>query len=274
MFRIDGRNALIFGGGSTDGSITNGLAAAIVYAKAGGNVAIFDVNEAAVQSAVEKAKEACTGVQGAGRIIGLQGDATDEESVRSAVEKTRREFGTVDIAHNNIGIAHMGAPDEMNPTEWELVMRVNLTTAYLSTRATLPHMIEQQYGRFVNIASAAGLRHIGYNYPSYAASKAALIAFTRDIAVQHAAAGIRANSIAPGLIDSPMIYRQIAGSYSSAEEMQAARARLSPTGTMGDPYDVAHAALFLVSDEASYVNGICLAVDGGLTVRSVPLGAA
>ncbi|MDF3064160.1 MAG: 3-oxoacyl-[acyl-carrier protein] reductase [Microvirga sp.] len=120
----------------------------------------------------------------------------------------------------------------------------------------------------VNISSLAGIRWTGYNYSSYYASKAAVINFTRGIAIEYAARGIRANSILPGLMDTPHIYQQITTFYASVEEMVQARHKLSPTGRMGTAWDVANAAVFLASDDAAYINGVELPVDGGLHVKA------
>lgn len=134
-------------------------------------------------------------------------------------------------------------------------------------------MLKQQRGSIINIASVGGMRYVGYNYPAYAAAKAGLVQFTANLAVQYGRQGVRANSISPGFIASPMIFQQITGNYSSVEEMVAKRAELSPTGSMGEPEDVAEAALFLASDEARYINGVCLPVDGGFVEQAaVPIG--
>jgi NAD(P)-dependent dehydrogenase (short-subunit alcohol dehydrogenase family) len=142
---------------------------------------------------------------------------------------------------------------------------VNLTSAFLACKHVLPVMLEQGRGAIVNISSIAAEIVTDYPYFSYYASKAGLNQFTRALAIRYAARGIRANAVMPGLIDTPLIYSQIAGSHGDAETMVAARHARSPTSRMGTAWDVAYAALFLASDEARYVNGVCLRVDGGLS---------
>lgn len=270
MARLSKKVALVFGGGSAGGEINNGLATSIVYAQAGATVVVVDINDEAVQSALARLRKECAtaGVPFEG--TGIVGDVTSEESISSVVDHVISSYGRIDILHNNVGVARMGGPIEMSLEEWELVMRINLTSAFLTCKFVLPHMITQGSGSIVNVASIGGMRYIGYNYPSYSATKGGMIQFTTNIALQYARKGIRANCVAPGYIESPMMYKQISGNFNSVEEMVAARNALSPTGKMGDCFDVAYAALFLASDEAKYVNGVCLPVDGGLTQQSAP----
>lgn len=265
MARLSNKVALVFGGGSAGGEINNGLATSIVYAQSGASVVIVDVSEDAVVGGLARLKAECadSGIPFTG--TGIVGDVTSEQSVSSVVEQVVAEHGRIDVLHNNVGIARMGGPIEMSLEEWDFVMRINLTSAFLTCKFVLPHMLEQGSGTIVNVASVGGMRYIGYNYPSYSATKGGMIQFTTNLALQYASNGIRANCVAPGYIESPMMYRQISGNYASVEEMVAARNALSPTGRMGECFDVAYAALFLASDEAKYVNGICLPVDGGLS---------
>jgi NAD(P)-dependent dehydrogenase (short-subunit alcohol dehydrogenase family) len=200
-------------------------------------------------------------------------DVTDSQEVAAAVGACLAEIGAPNVLHNNVGIAPMGGPLEMEEDEWSRVTAVNLTSAFLTTKPVLPHLLAGG-GAIVNIASVGGMRFLGYNYPSYAATKGGLIQFTKNIGLQYARAGVRANCVAPGFIETPMMYAQISSSYDSVDEMLAFRHAASPTGRMGDPFDVAKAALFLASDDAKYINGVCLPVDGGL-IHSVhsPVGS-
>lgn len=270
MARLSNKVALVFGGGSAGGEINNGLATSIVYAQAGATVVIVDINDEAVQSGIARLTRECetAGVPFEG--TGMVGDVTAEESVSSVVDHVISRYGRIDILHNNVGVARMGGPIEMSLEEWEVVMRINLTSAFLTCKFVLPHMITQGSGSIVNVASIGGMRYIGYNYPSYSATKGGMIQFTTNIALQYARNGIRANCVAPGYIESPLMYRQISGNYDSVDTMVATRNALSPTGKMGDCFDVAYASLFLASDEAKYVNGVCLPVDGGLTQQAAP----
>jgi NAD(P)-dependent dehydrogenase (short-subunit alcohol dehydrogenase family) len=268
MTRIQDKSTIVFGGGSIDGSINNGLAASIVYARAGARLAIVDLHPDAVSAAVARVEKECAELGIPAHVLGIVGDVSDEASVAAAVKETVAAYGGVDVLHNNVGVARMGGPIEMSLEEWDNVIRINLTSAFLTCKHVLPHMLAQGQGSIVNIASVGGMRYIGYNYPSYSATKGGLVQFTTNLALEYAARGIRANSIAPGYIETPMMYKQISGAYNSVQEMVAARNALSPTGKMGDSFDVAYAALFLASDEAKYVNAVCLPVDGGLVQQS------
>lgn len=270
MNRLQDKTCLIFGGGSIGGEINNGLAAAITYAREGARIAIIDVNEAAVEGGVRRVREECEALGLTSSVLGIVGNVTDDASVQSAVERTVAEFGRIDVLHNNVGIARMGGPIEQSLEEWNLMLNVNLTSMFLTCKHVLPHMLAQGSGSIINIGSVGGMRYIGYNYPSYSATKGAVTQFTQNIALEYASKGIRANTIAPGYINTPMIYRQISSAYDTVEEMVAARDALSPTGEMGNSFDVANAALFLASDESRYVNGVCLPVDGGLVQSSAP----
>lgn len=264
MFSLQGKVAIVFGGGSVGGETNNGLAVSLAFAEAGAKVALIDANPDAVSGALERFKKDLPEAA----VIGMQGDVTDPIAIEKIVNQTLSEFGQIDVLHNNVGIARMGGPLEMSLEEWNLVMNVNLTSAFLTTKYVLPHMLERGSGSIINVASVAGLRYIGYNYPSYSATKAGLIGFTQNVALEYAKLGIRANTIAPGYIETPMIFKQISGAYNSIEEMLAARNALSPTGKMGESLDVANAALFLASDASKYINGTCLTVDGGLVQRA------
>lgn len=267
--RLAGRTAVVFGGGSPGGEITNGLASGLAYARAGARVAVVDLG---AEAAADARTEILAQVPDA-EVMDLAGDVTDSDSVASCVAEIVAGTGRIDVLHNNVGVATMGGPLELDVHEWEQAIRLNLTSAFVTTKHVLPVMLKQQRGSIINIASVGGMRYVGYNYPAYAAAKAGLVQFTANLAVQYGRQGVRANSISPGFIASPMIFQQITGNYSSVEEMVAKRAELSPTGSMGEPEDVAEAALFLASDEARYINGVCLPVDGGFVEQAaVPIG--
>jgi NAD(P)-dependent dehydrogenase (short-subunit alcohol dehydrogenase family) len=198
-------------------------------------------------------------------------DAVKAEEVEAAVKHCVGRFGSLDILHNNVGIASLGGPVEVSEAEWDRVMTINLKSMFLSCKHALPVMVGQARGAIVNISSIAGIRYTGVPYITYSTSKGAILSFTRTIALQYAKQGIRANSILPGLMDTPMIY---AGSLKSAYAANAnradivkARAAQCPMGRMGDAWDVAYAALFLASEEAKYITGTELVVDGGITAK-------
>lgn len=270
MNRLSNKTCLVFGGGSIGGEINNGLATALTYAREGANVVVVDMSADAVDGAVQRITDDLTAAGMQPSVIGLTGNVTDEGDVQAAVDATIARFGRIDVLHNNVGIARMGGPVEQPVDEWNLMLNVNLTSVFLTCKYVLPHMVAQGSGSIVNVGSVGGMRYIGYNYPSYSATKGAVAQFTQNVALEYAAQGIRANTIAPGYINTPMIYKQISGAYDTIEEMVAARDALSPTGKMGTSFDVANAALFLASDESRYINGVCLPVDGGLVQSSAP----
>lgn len=268
--RLAGRTAVVFGGGSADGAISNGLACALGYAQAGARVAIVDLSA----EAAENSRSTVLNTVPNSEVMALQGDVTSSDSVEGCVAQIADSFGTIDVLHNNVGVAMMGGPLELDLEQWELGIRLNLTTAFVTVKHVLPIMLKQGRGSIINIASVGGMRYVGYNYPAYAAAKAGLIQFTSYLAVQYGREGIRANSISPGFIASPMIFQQITGNYGSVEEMVAERNRLSPTGAMGEPRDLAGAAVFLASDDAQYINGVNLPVDGGFVEQAtIPTAA-
>lgn len=259
--RLAGQAALVFGAGSSGPGWGNGKAAAVAYARAGARVACFDVAAAA-------AEETAAIIRSEGAEAFAQTcDVTDTASVEGAVAAAASAFGAIDILHNNVGIARMGGPLEVSEEDWQRMLDVNITSMYRTCRAALPAMLARGRGVITNISSIAAIRYVGYDYATYYASKGAVNQFTVGLALQYARQGLRANVIMPGLIDTPLIYKQISGVYSSSEAMVAARNALCPTGRMGSAWDIANAAVFLASAEARFITGVCLPVDGGLSAR-------
>ena len=263
--RLQDRVAIVFGAGSGGPGWGNGKAAAAAYAREGAAVACIDVVLAAAE---ETAQIIC---DKGGRAIALSADVTKSESVAEATQRTIAEFGVIDILHNNVGVVHMGGPVELSEEQFNLSLSLNVGSVFRACKHVLPHMIARGRGSVINISSIAGLRWVGYPYFAYYATKAAVIQATVAIALQYARQGIRANCIAPGLINTPLIYKQISSQYKTVEEMVAARDALVPLGKMGTAHDVANAAVFLASDEAQFITGVCLPVDGGQTCSTMPL---
>ncbi|MFK5584131.1 MULTISPECIES: SDR family NAD(P)-dependent oxidoreductase [unclassified Serinicoccus] len=261
--RVQDKVVLVFGAGSVGEGVSNGQAAAITYAREGGAVACVDISlEAAKVTAAMIADEG-------GRAVALRADVTDEAQIVAATEETVATLGPVDVLHNNVGVTFLGGPTEITLERWRTAFAVNVESVLLSAKHVLPSMIERGGGSIVNISSVAALRDVGYDYPAYMAAKAAVNQLTVSIALQNAAHGVRANSVAPGLIDTPLVRAQLSSQADTIEELLAVRHAACPPGRMGTPWDVANAALFLASDDAAYVNGVCLPVDGGLTMRAV-----
>jgi hypothetical protein len=255
--RLKGKTAIVFGAGSSGPGWGNGKAAAAAYAREGASVACIDL----VQDAAEETASIIVGE--GGQAIAIAADVTDTGSVESAVAQVVEGFGSIDILHNNVGVTHMGGPVELTEEQFEAALNLNIGPIYRTAKVIIPHMLRKGGGAIVNISSLAAIRWTGYPYFAYYATKAAVNQATVALAMQYARQNIRANCIMPGLIDTPLIYRQISGQYASVEEMVAARKTAVPVGRMGTAWDIANAAVFLASDEAQFITGVCLPVDGG-----------
>jgi NAD(P)-dependent dehydrogenase (short-subunit alcohol dehydrogenase family) len=259
--RLAGKVAIVTGAGSSGPGWGNGKATAVLFAREGARVFAVDVDWSAAQETrriVEQEGGTCA-VHAA--------DVSDSDAVRAMAAACLERFGRIDVLHNNVGIVELGGAAETTEESWDRVQRVNLTSVFLTCKHALPQMERQGGGAIVNVGSVAGIRYLGIDYVAYAASKAALAQLTQQIALEYAARGIRANTIVPGLLDTPMVSARLAHAYPDADvpEMLARRGRQCPMGRMGDAWDVAYAALYLASDEARYVTGAQLIVDGGLT---------
>jgi NAD(P)-dependent dehydrogenase (short-subunit alcohol dehydrogenase family) len=263
--RLKGKTAIVFGAGSSGPGWGNGKAAAVAYAREGAKVACVDLVEAAAQETVDIIKGE------KGTAIAVAANVTQSQSVEDAVAQTIDRFGRIDVLHNNVGVTHMGGPVELSEEKFQVALDLNIGSVYRTAKAVLPHMLRQGSGAIINISSLAAIRWTGYPYFAYYATKAAVNHATVALAMQYARQGIRANCIMPGLVDTPLIYKQISGEYASVEEMVAARNAAIPLGKMGTAWDIANAAVFLASDEAQFITGVCLPVDGGQSCSMMPL---
>jgi NAD(P)-dependent dehydrogenase (short-subunit alcohol dehydrogenase family) len=260
--RLKDRVALVFGAGSSGPGWGNGKATAVSFAREGATVVAIDVN-------AEAARETCAIIRDEGHACEpATVDVGDPGQVEAVVRDVAARHGRIDVLHNNVGITAMGGAVEESLESWRRVMDVNLTSVFLTCKHVLPVMVRQGKGAIVNVSSIAAIRYTGYPYASYYASKAGLNQFTVALALEYARHGVRANAIMPGMMNTPLIFRQISGQYASAEEMVRARDAACPMGRMGTAWDVAAAAVFLASDEAAYITGVCLPVDGGLHCRA------
>ena len=258
--RVRGKSIIVTGAGSIGPGIGNGKASSILYAREGGRVLLVDRDLAAA----EETRRLIVGE--GGQAIACGCDVTSSAECRRMVDACLEAFGSIDVLHNNVGITIPGGPVELAEEDWDRVMRINVKSMFLTCKHVLPHMERQGRGAIVNIASINAIRSLPVAAVAYAASKAAVIAMTREVAMQYAAKGIRANAILPGLMDTPMVKAQLADAYGGdVDEMLTRRARMCPTGRQGDAWDTAHAALFLASDEAQYITGTTVTVDGGIT---------
>jgi len=259
--RLNGKIAILFGAGSVGPGWGNGKATAVLFARNGAHVACVDVNREAAQETVDIIR----GEGGAATAFAC--DVTNSEAVKSIVDAVVGRHGRIDILHNNVGYATMGGPIELDEASWHRTIDLNVTSCFITCKHVLPHMLQRRSGAIVNVSSVAAIRYTGYPYVAYYAAKAAVNNFTMGLALQYAKDGIRVNAVMPGLMNTPLIFQQISGQYESAEEMVKARDAACPMGRMGTAWDVAKAALFLVSDDAEYITGVSLPVDGGLTCR-------
>ena len=255
--RLKGRSAIVFGAGSSGPGWGNGKAAAVAFAREGAKVACVDLS-------AEAAEETAGIIRAEGHdAVAIAADVTQLTSVEAAAAQAAEAFGRIDILHNNVGVTHMGGPVELDEDKFQAALDLNIGPVYRTAKAVLPYMLKAGGGAIVNISSLAAIRYVGYPYFAYYATKAAVNQATVALAMQYARQGIRANCIMPGLIDTPLIYKQISGQYGSVDEMVAARDAMVPLGKMGTAWDVAAAAVFLASDEAKFITGVCLPVDGG-----------
>lgn len=263
MLRLDGKVALVTGCGSAEAGWGNGKATSVLLARQGAQVFGCDLTPEAAQ--VTRALVAEEG----GSMDVMAADVTRDEGVRGLVEGCIGRFGRIDILINNVGRSEPGDPVTMSEEVWDAQIDVNLRGAFLTCKHVIPVMAAQGGGAIVNISSVAGLRYVGKPQVAYAAAKAALMHMTSTTAVVYAAKNVRLNSVVPGLMDTPMV-RRLADKYAGGnfEEFSKTRNAQTPMGRMGDSWDVAHAALFLASDEARYITGTQLVVDGGLTAAT------
>jgi NAD(P)-dependent dehydrogenase (short-subunit alcohol dehydrogenase family) len=260
--RLQGRVAFVAGAGCVSDDWGNGNATAVLYAREGARVICVDRS----YWAAERTRDLILGEGGAA--IALEADISVSAAVNEAVRRGAEAYGRIDILHNNVGILEIGGPEQTDEATWDRVMAVNIKGFYLTCRQVLPIMTEQGGGAIVNISSIASNRWLGAPSVTYYASKAAVNQLTQTIAVEYAAKGIRCNAVLPGLMNTPMVIEPYRAIYGSVDAMVAARDAICPTGKMGTPWDVAYASLFLASDEAKYVNGALLPVDGGLSCKS------
>ena len=250
MGRLEGKSCLISGG-----SKGLGAAQARLFAREGARVAVGDILDADGGRLVEELR-----ASGADSVF-LRLDVTSEADWEGAVGAVMCELGTLDVLVNNAGIYNRALVEDTTLEEWERVMDVNSTGVFLGTKHAIPAMRRSGGGSIVNMSSVAGL--VGSRTQTvYNASKGAVRLLTKSTAVQYAADGIRANSVHPGVIETDMMKEVV-----RTDEERATRMSLTPIGRFGTAEDVAHGVLFLASDEASYVTGAELVIDGGLTVQ-------
>jgi len=260
--RLAGKVALITGAGCVGPGWGNGRAAAVLFAREGAKVFAVDIN-------AESMSETVARVGTDGEIATYICDVLDDAQVAAMTEACCKRFGSLDILVNNVGGSAAGGAAEISEAAFDHQIDYNLKSVFLCCRHAIPVMVAQGGGAIVNTASSSGIRYTGAPQIGYAASKAAVIQFSRVTAVQYARHGIRVNTVVPGQMHTPMVETRLAKQRAGGDVEALLRSRVAriPLGFMGDGRDTAFAALFLASDEARFVTGTEIVVDGGMTVR-------
>jgi NAD(P)-dependent dehydrogenase (short-subunit alcohol dehydrogenase family) len=261
--RLDGKVAIVAGAGCVGPGWGNGRATAVIFAREGAEVFAVDRDAEAMRETVERARGA------GGEIATHVCDLTDGAAVAAMVAACVAAHGRIDVLVNNVGGSAPGGAAELTEDAWDHQLDYNLTTVFLACKHVLPIMVRQSGGAIVNTASTSGLRWSGSPQVGYAASKAGVIQFSRVTAVQYAKHGIRVNTVVPGQMHTPMVEARLAKQRAGGDVEALLKQRVGriPLGFMGDGRDTAHAALFLASDEARFITGTEIVVDGGMTAR-------
>ena len=263
--RLKDRIAIVVGAGQSPGEgMGNGRATAITFAREGARVLCVDRNPASAQETVDMI------VANGGTAAAFEADVTKESDVKAMVADTQARWGRIDVLHNNVGVSLAGGDAELLAITEEAIDRcvaINLKSCIFAAKHVIPVMRTQGSGSIINISSMAAITT--YPYVAYKATKSAMIAFTEQLAYQNAQYGVRANVILPGLMNTPMAVDTRARAFNKTRaQMEAERdAQVPLRKKMGTAWDVANAALFLACDEANFITGVTLQVDGGASVR-------
>src|SRR6476619_1218166 len=259
--RLQDRIAIVTGAGCIGPGWGNGRAIAARFAEEGAKIFAVDRDLDSVTETVERVKAA------GGEIVTHQCDVTGAASVEVMVKTCVECFGRIDVLVNNVGGSAAGGPVDMSEDVWDAQVDYNLKSVFLTLKHVLPVMERQKQGAVVNVASTSGLRWTGSAQVGYAATKAGVIQLSRVVAVQYAEKGIRVNTVVPGQLHTPMVEVRLARQRTggNVEALLAQRQSRIPLPFMGDGRDTANAALFLASDEARFITGTEIVVDGGMT---------
>jgi|SRR6185369_1744961 len=261
--RLQDRIAIVTGAGSVGPGWGNGRATCVRFAEEGAKIFAVDRDIEKTAETVERVKAV------AGEIVTQACDVTKSESVKAMVDACLARFGRIDVLVNNVGGSAHGGPVEMSEEVWGAQVDFNLKSVFLTLKYVLPVMEKQGKGAIINLASTSGIRFTGAFQVGYAATKAGVIQLSRVVAVQYAPKGIRVNTIVPGQLHTPMVEARLAKQRAGGdvEELLKQRLKRIPAGFAGDGRDTANAALFLASDEARFITGTEIVVDGGMSVR-------
>jgi NAD(P)-dependent dehydrogenase (short-subunit alcohol dehydrogenase family) len=262
MLRLDGKVAFITGAGSVGAGWGNGKATAVLMARQGATVFALDNRQEAVD-------ETLALIQGeGGSATAHVADVTNSDEFRAAFDRCAALHGGLDILVNNVGGSFPGGAESMAEADWEQQIDLNLRSAFLGCKHALPHLKRRGHGAIVNLSSIAALRMSADRpHVAYSASKYGILALSKSVAMEHAALGIRCNTVIPGLMHTPLVEHRLVRQLGAndAAALIARRNAQVPMGRMGDAWDIAHAVLFLASDEAKHITGTELVVDGGIS---------
>ncbi len=261
--RLQGKVVIVTGAGCVGPGWGNGRAVAVRFAEEGAKVFAVDKSAHAMEETLARVRA----VQG--EVDPYTCDMTSAAEVEAMVKACVARFGRVDILVNNVGGSARGGPVDLSEADWDKQLDFNLKSVYLACKHVLPLMENQGGGAIVNTASTSGIRWTGAAQVGYASAKAAVIQFSRVVAVEYAKKKVRVNTIIPGQMHTPMVEARLAGQRAGGdvEALLAQRVARIPLGFMGDGRDTANAALFLASDEARFITGTEIVVDGGMSVR-------
>lgn len=260
--RLAGKVVMVAGAGACAAGWSIGKASCVTLARQGARIVALDFQADAAADAVRAVEEA------GGEAWAVQADVADADAMQAAIEAAEARFGRIDALQANAGIGKVGGPEDIDLDDWRRIQAVNVESLLIASRLLAPRFRAQGGGSIVAVSSIAGIRYTGYPHLAYSVTKAAVIHFARMLAQQYAADGIRVNTVIPGLIDTPRVQANVAKMYAREGDLAAAKAardKQVPLGRMGTPWEVANAVAFLASDEASYITGTELLVDGGLT---------
>ena len=261
--RLKGKVAIIIGAGCVGPGWGNGRATAFRFVEEGAKVFAVDNSESALIETIERVNTLD------GTMETFIGDATQSQSVADMIKACVNKFGRLDILVNNVGGSKKGGPVELSEEDWDSQVDYNLKSVFLSCKHALPELEKDGGGAIVNIASTSGTRWTGSAQVAYAATKAGVIQLSKVVAMEYASKKVRVNAIAPGQLHTPMVEARLAGQRTGGDVEALLKQRLAriPLGFMGDGNDTANAAVFLASEEARFITGTELVVDGGMTAR-------
>ncbi len=261
--RLEGKVAIITGAGCVGPGWGNGRAACVRFAEEGARIFAVDLKAETMEETLNRVRAV------GGEVEPYLCDVTDAAAVEAMAAACMERFGAIDILVNNVGGSAKGGPTVLDEESWDRQMNFNLKSVYLTCRSVLPHMEAKRSGSIINTASTSGIRYTGSPQVAYASAKAAIIQFSKVVAVEFAPKGVRVNTVVPGQLHTPMVEARLAGQRAGGDvdTLLASRVKRIPLGWMGDGRDSANAALFLASDEARFVTGTEIIVDGGMSAR-------